>query len=265
MIEKKKVVNKINEKAGHGAIKDGLASIVESSPDLIPLFLDGTLGAVVPGVGNFILSMKQKKADRKMNAFFIKMNERIYELEKAVKGYSEERYFEMRDKYFPIITEYVINELQDEKIEYIINGYITLASYEDIQEDLVLTNYDILNELRIADIAVLKYHYDFFNVNSEEFQKDIGLSHEQFIIISDKLVRMGLLDTEYNKKIDSLYDRVNDIVEYIQNQENKRMTGVTASFRYPMKFIMSGSYRETKYGSEFMDFFKMVKQEDSEE
>lgn len=85
----------------------------------------------------------------------------------------------LRKKYFGLTLDYVMETKQEEKIKYIVNGFINLTTLENLQEDIILIYYDILDELNILDIRVLKT-YDY--LNSSEGYYDIlektGISHD---------------------------------------------------------------------------------------
>lgn len=49
-----------------------------------------------------------------------------------------------------------IDETQKDKIEFFINEFINIAQCETINEDFILIFSDLLSELRLVDLTVLK-------------------------------------------------------------------------------------------------------------
>lgn len=60
-------------------------------------------------------------------------------------------------KYFaiPVVFENIQNEIQYDKITFIVNGLKTIISDKITDDDLILSYYDILNKLRMIDIRIL--------------------------------------------------------------------------------------------------------------
>lgn len=89
------------------------------------------------------------------------------ELEEKIIQMSEDRAKEFIGKYSGIISDYVLDEVQEAKIKYIVNGFINLAAIKDVHEDFVLTYYDALSSLRVVDLGVLKQYHQFAIGNYE--------------------------------------------------------------------------------------------------
>lgn len=63
----------------------------------------------------------------------------------------------------------LIDEYQKEKNEYMINGYIYLTDHAEITSDFVMHYYDLLKQLRMVDISVLRLYYKIrYFFDSEE-------------------------------------------------------------------------------------------------
>ena len=89
-----------------------------------------------------------------------------------------------------------IDEKQKDKIEFFINGFINIAQCETINEDLVLIFYDLLSELRLVDLTVLKLYGRYYlndeimDVNSYDvvFGKH-KITYEQYDLVRQNLVK----------------------------------------------------------------------------
>lgn len=129
--------------------------------------------------------------------FMIETRRRQQELEEKIIQLDEKRFTEIKEKYFGLTLDYVMETKQEEKIKYIVNGFINLTTMENLQEDVILIYYDILDELNIIDIRVLKI-YDYFNKNEDYYDilEETGISHSQYKLIQTKLEKLGLIETK---------------------------------------------------------------------
>lgn len=158
---------------------------------------------------------------------------------------------EFRGKYFGIIVDYVIDEVQEEKIKYIVNGFINLASIENPNEDFVLFYYDTLRELRIVDIAILKLYYGISQRHFTDLLEEFKIEYEQYDSIREKLVRLGLLTTKREAKIDDLYNNVINIQEFLESLSK----GKNVKLKNFKRIEKKDACQISRFGREFDDFF----------
>ena len=221
------------------------------------LVLEGVVGSVVPGVMNTYLSYKQKRQEKMFIKFMEEIESKIEILEERLKNMTPENYIEFRDKYFGLVSDYVLDEVQEEKIKYITNGFINLSQVNHINEDFVLTYYDTLKDLRIIDIAVLNLYYDIYNPfsKSEKTFNDIlveyHIDYDQYTAIREKLVRLGVLTTKRENRIDDLYNNILNMQDYLENTYKGKKVKLKPFKRIDKK----DSFQISKFGREFIDFF----------
>ncbi|MBS4931096.1 MAG: hypothetical protein KH020_07165 [Clostridiales bacterium] len=210
--------------------------------------LDGLAGTLVPGAGNLILAYKQQRTEKNLEIFISKIVERQDEFNEKLNKLDLDKLDLITKHYFGVVTDYVLDVKQKEKIKYIVDGYIHLADFEELKEDVVLMYYDTLEELNIIDIAVLKSHtYEY--IHDEENNKILdSLLPGQRRMISEKLYRMGLFDSENSQKMD---DNLKNIVQYLQDMEKGKKNP-----KLNVKKVWgSDSYKLTSYGRSFLEFF----------
>ena len=221
------------------------------------LVLEGVVGSVVPGVMNTYLSYKQKRQEKMFIKFMEEIESKIEILEERLKNMTPENYIEFRDKYFGLVSDYVLDEVQEEKIKYITKGFINLSQVNHINEDFVLTYYDTLKDLRIMDIAVLNLYYDIYNPfsKSEKTFHDIlveyHIDYDQYTAIREKLVRLGVLTTKRENRIDDLYNNILNMQDYLENTYKGKKVKLKPFKRIDKK----DSFQISKFGREFIDFF----------
>lgn len=224
----------------------GTASIVGS------VVSETVVGQVLPGVTTAVLAYRQKRTERNMERFFNEIKLREDEFNNRLADLEEKKLFDFKDKYFGLITDYVIDEVQEDKIKYIVNGLVNLASYESIQEDFVLTYYDTLRNLRLADIVVLKFYYNLsYNFKGQNYQTvldETGLDYEQYLAIREKLIRVKLIETRRDNEIGKLFDNVIEIEKFLTGKNKQKL-----SLKSLSSFL--DNINISKYGANFLKFF----------
>lgn len=212
------------------------------------MLLDGTVGALMPGVGNLILSYKQQRTEKNLEMFISQIVARQDEFNDRLSKLDTEKLQKITKHYFGIVTDYVLDVRQQEKIGFIVNGYINMAGINDLNDDVVIMYYDVLEQMTLLDIAVLKsHHVKFFNDESNtEYLESLIFGQRR--LIHEKLLRLGLLSSENEKRMDG---NVQNIGSYLQDvQKGKK----NAKLKYE-KMRGSDSYRFTDYGRRFLEFF----------
>ncbi|MDY4575286.1 MAG: hypothetical protein SPD90_09535 [Intestinibacter sp.] len=220
------------------------------------LMLDGVVGTVVPGISNIYLSYKQKRQEKMFIEFMHQIKDKIEILEEKLNNMNQEQYNEFKEKYFGLVSDYVLNEVQEVKIKYIVNGFINLADIDKINEDFVLTYYDTLEQLRIIDIEVLRLYYDNLYVIDKErtyidIMREYSIDNEQYTAIREKLVRLGLLTTQREKDMDNLFTNILNMQEYLE----KTYKGKTTKLKSFKRINKNDSFKISKFGREFIKFF----------
>lgn len=139
-----------------GKIKDNLDIMLDSGVAFLGSILSDTLvGQIAPGVATTYLGYKQKKAEEMINCAIKKIQEDIDGIKGKLKEMSEEEVIFMRDKLILIAFENISRELQEDKLNFIINGIKTTINNKITDEDMVIAYYDILKDLRMIDIRIL--------------------------------------------------------------------------------------------------------------
>ena len=122
-------------------------------------FIDGSIGLVVPSAGNMILSYKQQRMERRIVATLQTLIDRQEEFNNIIAEIQDKiDYQNMKGKYFEMLMDYSMDEPQEEKIEYLVNGYLNVARIPNPQEDVVRSFYDTLKQLNLLDIRVLRLY-----------------------------------------------------------------------------------------------------------
>ncbi len=231
-----------------------------ASPAIGPTFdlvcelaFDGAIGAVVPGVGNIMLAYKQQRAENNILNFINQIIARQNELNEKLEGLENDKLRTIQKHYFGIVSDYVLDVKQQEKIKYLVNGYINLAGEKETKEDVIILYYDTLDELSLLDIRILKLYGDIIVLGDKRSDsaydviRDYGIDEGQYRMVQEKLVRLGLLIDKNEEKLEK---NLKNMADYIENLAK----GKKVRFKYD-KLYNSKLYHITKYGRSFINFF----------
>lgn len=243
---------KINNK-----VKDIIETVKEETiPLTAELLLDGVVGSVVPGVVNAVLAYKQKRQERMYNIWLENIEKRVIEIEELLSK-QPKRYYNIKNKYFGLISDYVLEEVQEEKIKYLVNGFINTIKLETINENSILDYYDTLNQLRLVDIIILKtfaliyLDKDEYN-NNLNIYKNLCIDYYKNKSIKEKLERLGLLISKRDKMENDLYKNIEIMQKVIKDMTNGKKVNVNNNFK---NLVTNNSYELSSYGVEFIKFF----------
>jgi hypothetical protein len=235
--------------------KEKLENIVD--PAVGPVFdmvcglcLDGVAGAVVPGVGNMLLSYRQQRLEKNLEDFISQIVKRQDELNQRLEGLDPDKLNLIQEHYFGLVTDYVLVVKQKDKIDYIVNGFINIAGLKEPQEDVVLLFYDTLDLLNLLDIRILKMYYyptisddNYFTICDE-----YSIESSQYRMVQEKLFRLGLLDSKNEERLNN---NIEELAEFLKGIESGKRNN---KLKYK-KVSTSDSYKITRYGSAFIRFF----------
>ena len=131
----------------------------------------GAVGLISPRIGGVMVAYQQRRWERNWERYISLIVEHQDELNERLNRLEEVQREDVKKIYFPLISDYVGNEKQYEKIEFIVNGFINLASGINMQEDTTLMYYNTLSQLSLLDLRVLKlYAYPLLD---EDHRDDI--------------------------------------------------------------------------------------------
>lgn len=248
MINKCEIVTKI---------EDMFNSVVESgAPIACGVILDGVAGTIMPGAVSAMLSYQQKRQERMYIKFMEEVKRDISIIESNLERLNTVSLLNFKDKYFGYISDYVFEEVQEEKIKYLETGLVNLSAMDDVKEDFVLYYYDTLKNLRIMDLMILKAYNYIPSISKGvlsvvEVMKQYNLSYEQASSIKEKLERYGLLISKRDAKEDELYKNIEMMQKAILDLSNGKKTGSTR-FKSLTK---NNTYEITRFGRNFLSFF----------
>lgn len=210
--------------------------------------IDGVAGAVIPGVGNMILSYKQNRMERRVEETLAKLVERQNELNSAIDSLSNDMKEKIKNTYFEMLMDYSISEPQKEKVDYFVNGYINVAKTQNPQEDVVRSFYDTLAQMNLLDIRVFKLYTFANDDNAYQVIQDYQIDTSHYRMVQEKLERLGLI---YSRNEEQRDDNVDAILTYLEDLAKGKKARLRAK-----KVSKSESYKMTSYGYRFIKFIE---------
>lgn len=243
----------------------GKLLLEEAAPAMMVEMVKGTTieiigaaaGTAIPGVGNVMLSYKQKRLERNFELYVSKIVERQDKINERLSKLEENKKREVQEKYFGLVADYASQTKQTEKIDFIVNGFVNITGGNLSQEDVVLMYYDTLEQLTMLDLRVLRIYVMFLVPYREhtkeddisEIMHDYQLDHYQVAMIKEKLERLGLLESRNDKDMD---ENIKNMAKYLEEVTKGKKN---AKLKKMNKISKSESYKITSYGRKFFEFF----------
>lgn len=169
------------------------------APILGSIMTDTLMGTVAPGIVAGVMSYKQQRFEKNIMIMLEEIRQRMLIFESRIAKLSTEERAFVKEKMMPLVVDNIIEESQTEKIQYIINGMETILEYKIFNEDIILTYYDILQQLRINEIRSFLHLINYkqteqIKQDSKNVESRPAEGHEAISnYIVKKLERLGLV------------------------------------------------------------------------
>lgn len=256
--------------SSQGAAEVAKASITSAAGD----FLVDSASSLVPGVSGAVQSYKRTRFEKNIKAFTEELHSKVEDIRINLEAKSVEQKMQI-DQLFQYVLDYVIDEQQEEKIHYMVNGFVNITEHDHISTDFVLTYYDVLKELRMIDIAILRFMYNtryvYFDQGHTETYQDImekhGISYEQYEAVRRNLLRIGLFTTKTDLNITDDLKEISkafkDLYTYLEKLTNPKFKGSLPRLKEP-KLKSKDNFEVSKFGKDFVNFFLDLDQPNNE-
>jgi hypothetical protein len=247
----------VGTQAAGDAAKSSITSIVGD------LLVD-TASSLVPGVSGAIQGYKRARFESNITTFTDELHTRLEGIRVNLEEKTDQQK-EQIDRLFHYVMDYVIDEQQEEKIHYMVNGFVTITEHEHISDDFVLTYYDVLKELRIVDISVLRLMYSsryIFDQETRETFQDVmerhGISYDQYESVRRNLLRIGLLTTKTDLNItddlEEIVKKFKELYAYLDKLTDPKNKRSLPKLKVP-KLKSKENFEVSSFGRDFVKFF----------
>ncbi|KAJ76024.1 hypothetical protein M222_0727 [Enterococcus faecalis AZ19] len=227
-------------------------------------------GTMIPAIGPAIANYRQSKKIANINKLMEELNKQQQVLSENFSKQTNENK-EILDTIFEYIVERTEFTKQDEKIEYMINGYSELLKMENPSFDVAYLYINTLDQLTLLDIATLKLSYDlaytFYDTEEprsyEEILEEFDIDEAQYAAVRQNLFRMGLLENDYDNKIvkdwKSMVNAIDDIrkttATLVSFAEGKNTKIKRLSSHSNVKTRARDKLMISKFGKDFIRYF----------
>lgn len=209
------------------------------------------IGATAPRINGVILTYKQNRFERNMYQLIKELTDRIETLESNYTSLSPVMQEQYQGLYTEMLLDNVINERQEEKIKWSVNGFVNLMANES-NENILQIFFDTLSELTVLDIDTLRMYSYYSVIDWRDVEQKYGIDHARLKLVKEKLVRFGLL---YRKNDQIRDSNIDEIVEYLRKSEMDSKKRNPHGVKLPnaiKKISNNETYRITPLGSSFL-------------
>lgn len=244
-----------NEEAGNVVLEELLPTVVKEYGECVvgegvATLAGEVIGAVCPRINSIRLAYKQNRLERNINRTFFQLNEKQNEIEERLLQLENN---EETHRYLTNISEMlldqIVDEIQEKKVDYNVNGYINLIKSDNTNEDLALMFFKTLSQLSDLDIRVLRMYSIASDETAHGIITDLAITYEQLRFVREKMERFGLLQSKNEEVYD---DNLEKIVKYLQDVEKEKSRPKDIKLPRLKKIYTSDTYKITSLGREYL-------------
>lgn len=230
------------------------SELPEKMQEPVRIIVDGSI-SLAPVLGKYYSQYQYRKIDRA----FKDMSPRLETIALKIESSEESELF--KEEIFPVIVSKILNEPQEEKIKIIIDGFEHLIDKNITDLDTIFHYYDVLEELRLADIVFLIKNYkpiDYskatLNIKLDDPTEMYHLSQSERRELEERKAEKRDVERYLVNKLERLGLVSEEINEYRNNFGNNSNS---AFDNYPKQFSMT-DYKLTPFGKRFIQFFSSL-------
>ena len=217
----------------------------------------------IPAIGSAVSTYRTNKKIENLNTMLNLLNDRVDEINNLFEKQSIENK-RVLDDVFNMVIEKISDTYQDEKIQYMISGYVELLAVENPSFDTAYLYFDTLDRLTILDLAVLKLYYGQENQTYRDILEKFDIDISQYRAIRENLYRMGLLESisdntvesdlqQLSEAIDELKAVFSDAISKLSSGKMKSIKKITS--KSTVKIKSKNRLKISKFGRDFVKFF----------
>ena len=217
----------------------------------------------IPAIGTAVSTYRTNKKIENLNTMLNLLNARVDEINNLFEKQSIENK-RVLDDVFNMVIEKISNTYQDEKIQFMISGYVELLAVENPSFDTAYLYFDTLDRLTILDLAVLKLSYGQENQTYMDILEEFDIDISQYRAIRENLYRMGLLESISDNTVESdlkqLSEAIDELKTVFADAINKLSSGKVKSIKKftsksTVKIKSKNRLKISKFGRDFVKFF----------
>ena len=209
------------------------------------------IGAATPRINGVILTYKQNRFERNMKKLIEELTARVDSLENNYVSLSVQMQEQYRGLYVEMLLDNIIDERQEEKVRWNVNGFINLMTNES-NDNIMQIFFDTLAELTELDVDTLRMYPVDADIDWSTINQKYGIDFDRIKLVKEKLVRLGLL---YRKNDALRNNNVDEIAEYLKRVESDSKKRNPQGVKFPNSIKKIGkmdTYSITPLGRGFL-------------
>ncbi|MCI2095543.1 MAG: hypothetical protein LKK07_08340 [Lactococcus lactis] len=251
-------------------IKENVPSLIQNGTLQIGTeILGGAMVDTIPVVGRILTNYYTKKQLHNTEVLLSELSKRVEEIEENLSSKTDDEKVALNDL-MGYVYEKASQTIQDEKISYMLDGYINLTKIENVSADITYIYYDTLDQLTILDLSVLKFFFKkqvyFENIdgydNYTELMKDFGIEDHQFQAVEKNLYRMSLLEDggedDTDKYFKNSMKQMNDNFKLLNSYASKGDARLLRNIKEVKPYRTREHLRISQFGRDFVRFFVKI-------
>lgn len=248
-------------------IKENVPSLIQNGALQIGTeILGGAMVDTIPVVGRIVTNYYTKKQLHNTEVLLSELSKRVEEIEENLSSKTDDEKLALNDL-MGYVYEKATQTVQEEKISYMLDGFINLTKIEKISADITYIYYDTLDQLTILDLSVLKFLFkkQFYSQNIDgydsytELMKDFGIEDHQYQAVKKNLYRMSLLEDggedDTDKYFKNSMKQMNDNFKLLNSFASRGDSKLLRNIKVVKPYKTIERLRVSQYGREFIMFF----------
>lgn len=257
------VLNVVIQYAAEGGKKYVAGQLLPNAVEKGVGFLLDYGATSIPTIGSAVNTYRTNKKIENLNTMLNLLNDRVDEINNLFEKQSIENK-RVLDDVFNMVIEKISDTYQDEKIQYMISGYVELLAVENPSFDTAYLYFDTLDRLTILDLAVLKLSYGKENQTYMDILEKFDIDISQYRAIRENLYRMGLLESISDNTVESdlkqLSEAIDELKTVFADAISKLSSGKVKSIKKftsksNVKIKSKNRLKISKFGRDFVKFF----------
>ncbi|WP_439444107.1 hypothetical protein ACSMFR_05565 [Listeria aquatica] len=259
------IVESLTETASTYSV-EGLKKLVgetlEGGAELAADFGIDTLFSFIPGVGHVYTSLKYNRRFNRIEKMYKCLSAKVDIISKNLATMSDDDKGKL-DDIAELMYEKVADTIQEEKIEYMVKGFVYLSEHEELSFDIAYMYYDMLDRLTLLDLGVLKFYSTLGQEGTyENVLEEFNITYDQYNAVRENLSRFGLIQSQVDRyelddltKMEKLLNNMQESIVNVTRHLNGKDKKVSLYKKDRLKLKSKDNLRISKFGREFLSFF----------
>ena len=221
--------------------------------EILAGLLGEIVGAVFPRLNGIRLSYKQNRLESNVCYLFgVLMNYQTMLEDRLRILESKEDTKDFLRFSTELLLDNIVDEIQQSKVSYSVNGYVNLLHTDDANPDMALMFFRTLAQLSDLDIRVLRvFDYSEATETVYDVMEETGIDNEQYRFVKEKLERFGVLQSKNQQLADENQEL---IVKYLQLLDKDSRSSRPKGVKLPRfnRISRTDSHKITSLGRQYL-------------